>query len=208
MVASATVAHRDAFTKPSELIPGDGQLRATIETSMGAFTIELLEEIAPNTVSNFVGLATGKGEWTDPRTGQPGEGALYDGVTFHRVIEGFMLQGGDPAGTGRGGPGYKFDDECSSKARHDAGGVLSMANSGSRGGHGTNGSQFFVTHNATPHLDGKHTVFGRVTQGLNVVNAIVAGDTMESVAIEGDTAGLKTQVAKKLNEWNAILDKG
>lgn len=139
---------------------------------MGSFTIKLLEDIAPNTVSNFVGLATGQGEWTDPRTGQPGEGPLYQGVVFHRVIAGFMLQGGDPTGTGRGGPGYQFDDECSPQARHDGPGVLSMANKGSHGGRGTNGSQFFVTLGPTPHLDGRHTVFGRVVDGMDVVNAI------------------------------------
>ena len=166
------MAHRDDFPKPNELVPGEGELRATVETSMGSFTIELLEDIAPNTVSNFVGLATGQGEWTDPRTGQPGEGPLYQGVVFHRVIAGFMLQGGDPTGTGRGGPGYQFDDECSPQARHDGPGVLSMANKGSRGGRGTNGSQFFVTLGPTPHLDGRHTVFGRVVDGMDVVNAI------------------------------------
>jgi peptidyl-prolyl cis-trans isomerase A (cyclophilin A) len=172
MVACAPVAQRDKFPKPSELIPGTGELRATVDTSMGSFTVKLLEDVAPNTVSNFVGLATGQGEWTDPRTGQAGHGALYDGVVFHRVIEGFMLQGGDPTGTGRGGPGYQFDDECSPKARHDRAGVLSMANAGSRGGRGTNGSQFFVTLGPTPHLDGKHTVFGVVTVGMDVVQKI------------------------------------
>jgi peptidyl-prolyl cis-trans isomerase A (cyclophilin A) len=171
------VSHRDTFPKPSELVPGDGALHATIETSMGSFRVELLEDICPNTVSNFVGLATGQGEWIDPQTGQPGQGSLYDGVVFHRVIAGFMLQGGDPTGTGRGGPGYKFDDECSPQARHESEGVLSMANSGSRGGRGSNGCQFFVTLGPTPHLDGKHTVFGRVTEGIEVVRSIGAVPT-------------------------------
>ncbi len=161
----------------SELIPGTGELRATFDTTLGKFTARLFEDVAPNTVANFVGLATGKIEWDDPRTGKPGEGALYDGVIFHRVIAGFMCQGGDPTGTGRGGPGYQFDDECSPKARHDKPGILSMANAGSRGGRGTNGSQFFVTFGPTPHLDGKHTVFGEVIEGMDVVGAIAKAKT-------------------------------
>ena len=160
------------FPPPSEVFPGDGELRATFRTSMGDFTVRLFEAVAPNTVSSFVSLATGSGEWTDPRTGQPGEGPLYNGVVFHRVITGFMLQGGDPTGTGRGGPGYNFDDECSPDARHDKAGILSMANAGRRGARGTNGSQFFVTLGPTPHLDGKHTVFGEVSEGMDVVHAI------------------------------------
>lgn len=156
------------FRSPSELVPGDGELRATFHTNRGAFTVSLLEKIAPLTVSNFVGLATGAMEWTDPRTGKAGQGALYDGVVFHRVIDRFMIQGGDPTGTGRGGPGYRFEDECSKEARHDGPGVLSMANAGP----GTNGSQFFVTLAPTPHLDGRHTVFGRVVEGMDVVSAI------------------------------------
>jgi peptidyl-prolyl cis-trans isomerase A (cyclophilin A) len=166
------VAHRDRFPKPAELVPGSSELRATFETSMGRFTARLFEELAPNTVANFVELATGQGQWTDPRSGRPGEGALYNGVVFHRVIDGFMIQGGDPTGTGRGGPGYQFDDECSPRARHDREGVLSMANAGSRGGRGSNGSQFFVTLGPTPHLDGKHSVFGVVIDGIDVVRAI------------------------------------
>lgn len=160
------------FPHPSEVVPGSGSLTATFETSMGTFKARLFEDVCPNTVSNFAGLATGKGEWTDPRNGRPGEGPLYDGVIFHRVIDGFMLQGGDPTGTGRGDPGYKFDDECSPDARHDKAGILSMANAGTRGGHGTNGSQFFVTLGPTPHLDGKHTVFGEVVEGMDVVKSI------------------------------------
>jgi len=156
------------FPSPKELVPGDGELRATIHTSMGAFTLRLLEDIAPQTVSNFVGLATGGVPWTDPRTGSAGEGALYRDVVFHRVIEGFMIQGGDPTGTGRGGPGYKFADECSPNAKHAKAGILSMANSGPN----SNGSQFFVTLRDTPHLDGRHTVFGEVIEGMDVVSAI------------------------------------
>ena len=166
------MAHRDSFPAPKDLIPGDGELRATVKTSLGDFTIKLLEDHAPNTVANFVGLATGKIDWVDPKTGQPGSGPFYDGVIFHRIIEGFMLQGGDRTGSGRGGPGYTFDDECHPDARHKGPGILSMANAGSRGGKGTNGSQFFVTLGPTPHLDGKHTVFGEVIDGLDIVKKI------------------------------------
>jgi peptidyl-prolyl cis-trans isomerase A (cyclophilin A) len=135
---------------------------------MGDFTVRLLEDVAPNTVANFVGLATGSQPWTDPETGGPGQGPLYRNVVFHRVISNFMLQGGDPTGTGRGGPGYRFGDECSPNAKHTGAGILSMANAGP----GTNGCQFFVTLKATPHLDGKHTVFGEVVDGMAVVEAI------------------------------------
>ncbi len=150
------------------MVPGDGELRATFHTSAGDFTIKLLEEIAPKTVANFVGLATGQQAWTDPNTGKPGEGPLYNGVIFHRVIDGFMIQGGDPTGTGRGGPGYRFDDEFSPVARHDKPGILSMANAGP----GTNGSQFFITLAPTPHLDNRHSVFGEVIDGHPVVTSI------------------------------------
>ena len=141
-------------------------------TNMGDFTVGLFEDIAPNTVSSFVGLATCRGEWIDPTTGKAGEGGYYDGVIFHRVIPGFVIQGGDRTGTGRGGPGYTFDDECSPSAKHTGKGVLSMANAGIRGGRGTNGSQFFVTLGATPHLDGKHTVFGEVLEGIGIIDRI------------------------------------
>ena len=156
------------FPSPRTLVPGTGELRAVFHTSMGDFTVRLYEDVAPNTVANFVGLATGSQEWTDPQTGQPGQGPLYRNVVFHRVISNFMIQGGDPTGTGRGGPGYRFGDECSPQARHTGPGMLSMANAGP----GTNGCQFFVTLKATPHLDGKHTVFGEVVDGMAVVEAI------------------------------------
>lgn len=156
------------FKTPSELVPGQGELRATFNTSMGSFSAELFEGVAPNTVANFVGLSTGDQQWVDPQTGEPGAGALYTNVLFHRVIAGFMLQGGDPTGTGTGGPGYTFDNECSSDASHDGPGVLSMANRGP----GTNGCQFFVTLGPTPHLNGRHTVFGKVVEGIEVVQAI------------------------------------
>ncbi len=172
MVASCAVSHRTSFPPPSELVPGEGQLQAVFHTSMGDFTVRLFEDIAPNTVSSFVGLATGRGEWTEPTSGKPGEGGYYDGVTFHRVIPGFVIHGGDRTGTGRGGPGYTFDNECSHSAKHTGKGILSMANAGIRGGRGTNGSQFFVTLGATPHLDGEHTVFGEVIEGMDVVERI------------------------------------
>lgn len=190
MVASGAVSHRTSFPPVKELIPGEGQLKATFRTNMGNFTAALFEDLAPNTISSFVGLATGKGDWVDPVSGEPGSGRYYDGVIFHRVIAGFMLQGGDRTGTGRGGPGYTFDDECNPQAKHTKAGILSMANAGSRGGRGSNGSQFFVTLGPTPHLDGKHTVFGEVIEGLDVVKAIgktgtAAGDRpIQDVKIE------------------------
>jgi peptidyl-prolyl cis-trans isomerase A (cyclophilin A) len=156
----------------AELVPGEGQLRAIFHTNLGDFTVRLLEDVAPNTVSSFVGLATGRGEWIDPTTGKPGAGGYYDGVIFHRVIPGFVIQGGDRTGTGRGGPGYTFDDEGPSSVGHTGKGVLSMANAGIRGGRGTNGSQFFVTLGAAPHLDGKHTVFGEIIEGMDTLERI------------------------------------
>jgi len=159
---------KNDFPSTKELVPGEGELQATFQTNRGDFTVSLFEELAPNTVSNFVGLATGQITWTDPRTGKAGQGALYDGVIFHRVIDGFMIQGGDPTGTGRGGPGYRFADEFSPDARHSKAGMLSMANAGP----GTNGSQFFVTLAPTPHLDNRHAVFGEVISGMDVVEQI------------------------------------
>jgi len=142
---------------------------ATLHTNHGDITVELFEERAPNTVGNFIGLATGSKEWTDPETGDTVKNEpLYDDVLFHRVIDDFMIQGGDPTGTGRGGPGYEFDDEFHDELTHDSAGILSMANSGPN----TNGSQFFITLDATPHLDGKHSVFGEVTDGMDVVEEI------------------------------------
>jgi len=137
-------------------------------TTEGNFTIRLFDQEAPNTVANFVGLAEGTKEWTDPKSGQKVTRPYYNGLVFHRVIEGFMIQGGDPLGTGTGGPGYKFADEFSPKARHSKAGILSMANSGPS----TNGGQFFITLAATPWLDNKHSVFGEVVDGLDVVKKI------------------------------------
>src|SRR6266571_605721 len=145
-------------------------LQAHFTTSEGAFTVRLFDAEAPNTVANFVGLAEGTKEWTDPKSGQKVKRPYYDGLIFHRVIEGFMIQGGCPLGTGTGGPGYKFADEFSPKLRHNKAGILSMANSGPNTN--TNGSQFFITLAPTPHLDNKHSVFGEVVEGMDVVKKI------------------------------------
>jgi len=146
----------------------DGPLYATFKTSMGDIVIRLQEDKAPKTVENFVGLAAGTKEWTDPKTGQKVKRPLYNGTIFHRVIPNFMIQGGDPLGRGTGGPGYKFADEFSADLRHNKAGILSMANAGPN----TNGSQFFITLGPTPHLDNRHSVFGEVVQGQEVVVAI------------------------------------
>ena len=141
---------------------------ADFVTTEGNFTIRLFDKETPNTVANFVGLAEGTKEWTDPRTNQKSQQPYYDGLIFHRVIDGFMIQGGDPLGEGYGGPGYQFGDEFHPSLRHTKAGLLSMANAGP----GTNGSQFFVTLGPTPHLDNKHTIFGEVTEGMDVVKQI------------------------------------
>ena len=141
---------------------------ARFVTSEGTFTVRLFEQEAPSTVANFVGLAEGTREWTDPRTHQTVATPYYDGGVFHRVIDGFMIQGGDPLGTGTGGPGYTFADEFNRKLRHDKPGMLSMANRGPN----TNGGQFFITLAPTPHLDDRHSVFGEVVEGMDVVRKI------------------------------------
>jgi len=146
---------------------------AVLETTKGEIEIELYEERAPSTVENFIGLATGTREWEDPETGETRSDPLYENVDIHRVIEDFMIQTGDPTGTGRGGPGYSFDDEFHDELTHDSAGIVSMANSGPD----TNGSQFFITLDAQPHLDGKHAVFGAVTDGMDVVEEIGAVST-------------------------------
>ncbi|HZR22353.1 MAG TPA: peptidylprolyl isomerase [Vicinamibacterales bacterium] len=165
---------------------------AHFTTSEGNFTARLFDAETPNTVANFTGLADGSKEWTDPRSGKKVKQPYYNGTIFHRVIEGFMIQGGDPLGQGTGGPGYTFADEFHPKLRHTKAGILSMANRGPN----TNGGQFFITLAETPWLDNKHSVFGEVTEGMDVVKKIGStatskpGDrplkpiTIESVTIE------------------------
>ena len=161
---------------------------AKINTPKGAITIQLTYNLTPGTVGNFVALAEGNLENAAKPQGTP----YYDGLKFHRVIPDFMIQGGDPAGTGSGGPGYNFDDEFHPTLRHDGPGVLSMANAGP----GSNGSQFFITHVATPWLDNKHTVFGNVIEGQDVVDSIAQGDTMDTVEI--------IRVGSEAEKWNAV----
>ena len=160
-------------------------LFATFDTDRGPIKLELYPDKAPLTVANFVNLA---------RRG------YYDGLNFHRVIADFMVQGGCPQGTGTGGPGYKFEDEANNGVGHERG-VLSMANAGPN----TNGSQFFITHVATPWLDGKHTVFGKVVDGMDVVDKVVQGDKIKSVKIEGDADAVLAAKADRVSEWNRLL---
>ena len=143
-------------------------LLAHFDTSEGKFTVELFDTKAPKTVANFVGLAEGTREWIHPKTREKSTKPFYDGIIFHRIISGFMIQGGDPLGQGYGGPGYQFEDEFHPDLKHDRAGLLSMANAGPN----TNGSQFFITLGPTPHLDRKHSIFGRVVDGLDVIEKI------------------------------------
>lgn len=165
-------------------------LNAILKTPRGDIRLRFFAEEAPVTVASFVNLA---------------HRGFYDGLSFHRVIADFMIQGGCPEGSGRGGPGYQFADECTPDLRHDRPGILSMANAGP----GTNGSQFFITHVATPWLDGKHTVFGAVVGDADqaVVDAIQQGDAIEAVEITGDAKGLLADQADRIEEWNRILDR-
>ena len=165
-------------------------MKATIKTNKGDISLKLFDDQAPITVANFVNLA---------------KRGFYNGLKFHRVINDFMIQGGCPLGTGTGGPGYKFQDEFVRELKHDKPGILSMANAGP----GTNGSQFFITHIATPWLDGKHTVFGEVVSASDqdVVNSIHQNDVIEAVVIEDDTADLFAKANKFLDEWNKVLDR-
>jgi peptidyl-prolyl cis-trans isomerase A (cyclophilin A) len=148
-------------------------LTATLQTTLGTIVVRLFPGQAPKTVSNFTGLAEGTKEWTDPNTGARSKAPLYNGTIFHRVIDSFMLQGGDPLGTGTGGPGYKFEDEFDRSLRFDRPYLLAMANAGP----GTNGSQFFITVAPTPHLNDRHTIFGEVIEGSDVVDAIGKTET-------------------------------
>ena len=147
---------------------GNTKNTATLRTNQGDIRLVLFPDQAPKTVQNFVGLATGQAEWIDPRTGQKSKAHLYDGTMFHRVIPQFMIQGGDPTGTGRGGPGYQFADEFHPDLRFDRPYLLAMANAGP----GTNGSQFFITVGPTPHLNNRHTIFGEVVKGGDLVPQI------------------------------------
>ena len=151
--------------KETSLKPG---LYAIFQTSKGDITCVLFEKEAPKTIDNFVGLANGTKEWTDPKTGKKVKKRFYDGLIFHRVISNFMIQGGDPEGTGRGGPGYRFEDEFNSDLKFDKPGRLAMANAGPN----TNGSQFFITTVPTPWLNNKHTIFGQVIEGQDVTDKI------------------------------------
>ncbi len=159
---------------------------AQFVTSEGNFTVRLYDQEAPKTVENFIGLAEGTKEWMDPRTNQKVKQPYYNGVIFHRVIKGFMIQGGDPLGQGIGGPGYTFADEFHPRLRHNKAGILSMANRGPN----TNGGQFFITLGPTPHLDDKHSIFGEVVEGMDVVNKIGSTATtdrdrpVKNIAIE------------------------
>ncbi len=173
----------------SEVTPNkeSDKLLAIFETTRGVIKVELYPDKAPLTVANFANLI---------------ERGYYDGLIFHRVIEDFMVQGGDPTGTGRGGPGYKFEDEVRTGLKHTGPGILSMANAGAN----TNGSQFFITHVATPWLDGKHTVFGKVVEGQDIVDRIKQGDTMTQVSLEGDASGALEAMKDRVDEWNTVLD--
>ena len=171
----------------TETVSAD-QLGVTLETSKGKIELELYPDKTPVTAANFVNLC---------------QRGFYDGLKFHRVIPEFMIQGGDPEGSGRGGPGYRFEDEFDPSLKHSTPGILSMANAGP----GTNGSQFFITHVPTSWLDGKHTIFGRVTKGQDVVNAIQQGDTIIKASVHGDTTALMKKEAAKISEWTATLDQ-
>ena len=166
------------------------KLMAVIETEKGTIRLRLFAEQTPVTVGNFVNLV---------RRG------FYNNLKFHRVIPDFMIQGGCPAGDGRGGPGYKFQDEFVAELRHNKPGILSMANAGPQ----SNGSQFFITHVDTPWLDGKHTVFGEVASDIdqNIVNQIAQGDKISSILIEGEIEELMTSIAPMIEKWNTVIDK-
>ena len=166
----------------------ENDITVTIETNKGTIVTKIYADQVPKTAANFLNLVSR---------------GYYDGIKFHRVIPDFMIQTGDPRGDGTGGPGYKFGDEIVSSLKHKGPGVLSMANAGP----GTNGSQFFITHLATPWLDGKHTVFGEVTSGQDVVNSIERGDEMVKVTASGDVEGVLKKSASDVEQWNSVLDK-
>ncbi len=180
-----------SFAEPKKetlTMPKEKPMYASFETSLGNFTIQLFPQDAPKTVENFVGLATGTKEFVDPKTGQKTKRPLYDGLVFHRVIPDFMIQGGDPLGNGTGGPGYQFADEFNSGRTFNKVGILAMANAGPN----TNGSQFFITTAKTPWLDNRHTIFGEVIQGYDVVEKI------SHVAKDGNDRPLTPVVIKRV----------
>lgn len=162
-------------------------IKITLKTEKGDINATLFASKVPVTTANFLNLASR---------------GYYDGITFHRVIANFMIQGGDPTGTGMGGPGYKFEDEFLPELKHDKPGIFSMANAGPR----TNGSQFFITHVATPHLNGRHSVFGEVTQGQDVVDSIAQGDKITGIEIHDSTDDLFADQADRISDWNSKLD--
>ena len=176
------------FSASAESTAGLKDVNVVISTTKGDIELALYPSKAPVTVANFLNLASR---------------GYYQGITFHRVIPNFMIQGGDPTGTGMGGPGYSFEDEFSPDLRHDGPGVLSMANAGP----GTNGSQFFITHVPTDWLNGKHTVFGKVTEGQSVVDSIKQGDTISGITIEDNADDLFTEQADRIAAWNKALGK-
>lgn len=187
---SATDSAAAESTSPEESKDAMPELTATMSTTKGDIHLNLYADQTPVTVANFVNLA---------------QRGFYDGLTFHRVIPDFMIQGGCPRGDGTGGPGYRFEDEIVPSLKHSGPGTLSMANAGP----GTNGSQFFITHVETPWLDGKHTVFGKIVgpEDQKVVDSIQKDDKINSVTIEGDTGPLLEAQSARISEWNAELDK-
>lgn len=176
------------FTASAASTAGLKDVNIVISTTKGDIELALYPSKAPVTVANFLNLINR---------------GYYKGISFHRVIPDFMIQGGDPTGTGMGGPGYRFEDECRPDLKHDGPGVLSMANAGP----GTNGSQFFITHVPTDWLNGKHTVFGKVTEGQDVVDSIGQGDTISGITIEDGADDLFTEQADRIAAWNKVLDK-
>ncbi len=185
LLAAFTLA---IFAHPAQSQDSMKDIRIIVKTDKGNIEGVLYPSKAPVTVANFLNLA---------------QRGYYNGLKFHRVIPDFMIQGGCPLGQGTGGPGYRFEDECTPELKHDKPGIFSMANAGP----GTNGSQFFITHVPTPWLDGKHTVFGSVTKGQDIVNAIAQGNKIESIEILDPTDDLFKAQAKRIAEWNSVLDK-
>ncbi|NWK56370.1 peptidylprolyl isomerase [Verrucomicrobiaceae bacterium N1E253] len=190
MLAASVLATADEAKKEAAPVAKPAAIedvKIVLSTSKGDISATLYASKAPMTVANFLNLA---------------KRGYYNGLTFHRVIPNFMIQGGDPRGTGTGGPGYRFADEIHPQLVHDGPGVFSMANAGP----GTNGSQFFVTHKDTPWLNGKHTVFGKVSKGQDVVNKIAKGDTIKGIKILGSTDALFAAQKQNIDKWNAVLD--